>query len=69
MFVHFVEFVRMHGLRIVIRGDNRNLSEKRETRCCGFAAVGPVSRYIDRLLTQRRSAGECEQCNVFSIRR
>jgi len=40
--------------------------------CGGFAAVGPASGDIDRLLHSRRSAaaaGECEQCHVVSVRR
>jgi len=45
---------------------------QQQTLCCRFAAVGQAGRQagdIDRLLQQRRAAGECGQCHVVSVRR
>ena len=47
-----------------------SMSQQQQTRCCRFAAVGPAAgdTSIDRLLQQRRAAGECGHCHVVSVR-
>ena len=51
------------------------MGPQQQTRCCRFAAVGPVAGDVDRLLHSWRSAAVargrrmCGQCHVVSVRR
>jgi len=60
------ETVRCPSVRLSVYP---SMGPQQQTRCCRFAAVGPAAGDVDRLLQQRRAAGECGQCHVYRKRR